>query len=246
MNVTQQRSVRQRQSKLLSALQGAGAANRLPSTTSWSHDGLYMGDTAVLVSGHRLLLQPGAYVSGFSSVQLDGVEVAVSSEAVQLADGATITRESSSVLRVHTPAVSFTLVNSDRFVNLHDAVLTMSADQQLTTGHIDGLLGQTADASFAVSKAKAWRQHVEDDFLLPAGWPRRGRAVVERRSSTAATRREAGQWKSSKEGLTCSICECRRGCGAFTRCGGRRECFCSATVSMCASGVCGVRVWYIS
>ena len=171
MNSTAQSSVRARQSKLLAALgdngraDGAGVSNRLPSTASWSHDGLYMGETAVQLAGHRLLVKPGAYVDGFHTMQLDGVEVAVSAEPVALPGGSSIHRTSSSVLEVATAEVSFTLVNSDHFLNIHSALLHIL---QSEVEHVDGLLGQTADKSFVVVNTAAFKRHVEKDFLLPA------------------------------------------------------------------------------
>ena len=166
MNSSQQASVRQHQANLLSTLStaGAGAASRLPSTTSWSHDGLYMGETSVQLAGHKLLIQPGAYVSGFEFVQLDGVQLAVSSKAVQLSDGSTILYSSSSVVQVISAHVSFSLVNSDDFLNIHSAQLTVPS-----AADVDGLLGQTADREFTVQKTAAFTQHVEADFLLPEG-----------------------------------------------------------------------------
>ena len=169
MNNTQQQSVRHRQSKLMAALKrggaGAGAGNRLPSTTSWSHDGLYMGETGVQLAGHKLLIKPGAYESGFEAVELDGQELAVSSEPVQLLDGSSITRSSSSVVDIASKDVLFTLVNSDHFVNIHSAVLAPSSDVE----HVDGLLGHTASPNFHVERTKEFKQHVEEDFLLPEG-----------------------------------------------------------------------------
>jgi len=167
MNVTMQRSVRQRQYKLLSALKGkrgARAANRLPSTTSWSHDGMYVGETGVQLSGHRLHVVPGAYETGFASVVLDGAELPVSSEAVVLLDGSSIVRSSSSVVEVNGVEAMFTLVNSDHFLNIESAVL-LAKDLK----HVDGLLGQTVDEAFHVERTKEFTQHVEKDFLLPEG-----------------------------------------------------------------------------
>ena len=164
MNSTQQRSVRQRQAKLISAIKGAGAGNRLPSTTSWSHDGLYMGEMGVLLDGHTLLAQPGAYASGFAVVELDGVALAVSDKPTQLSGGASVHLSSASVLSVATRDVSFTVVNSDHFINVHAAQLHASVAQG---EHVDGLLGQTAHADFHVSKSAEWRRHIESDWLLP-------------------------------------------------------------------------------
>ena len=166
MNHTQQASVRQRQSKLIAAMKGAGGGNRLPSTTSWSHDGLYMSETGVQLAGHRLLVQPGAYETGFQSVQLDGAELAVSSEAVQLLDGVSVRRASSSVVEVATAEASFELVNSDHFLNIHTALVHAAATH---VDHVDGLLGQTLSPSFKVERTAEFKQHIEEDFLLPAG-----------------------------------------------------------------------------
>ena len=114
MNSTQQSNIRHRQSKLIAALKtkSGESEQRLPSTTSWSHDGLYMGETGVQMAGHKLLIKPGAYVSGFAAVELDGAELPVSSQPVQLLDGSTILRSSSSVVEFANEQVMFTLVNS--------------------------------------------------------------------------------------------------------------------------------------
>ena len=165
MNSTEQSSVRHRQSKLITAILGAGAANILPSTPSWSHDGLYMGDTGVQLSGHRLLVRPGAYASGFDAVELDGVEMAVSADAFTLEDGATIFRTSSSVIEVATAEVSFTLVNSDHFLNIHSALLHIL---QSEVEHVDGLLVQTAPELFEEGNTDDFKQRIESDFLLAA------------------------------------------------------------------------------
>ena len=169
LNASAQSLARTRQSRLISLLTGqkagsAGTVDTLPSTTSWSHDGLYIGETGVQVDGHRLLVQPGAYVDGFEAVELDGVAVQVSSEAVQLSAGSHIRRYSSSVLHITTPDVSFTLVNSDHFLNIHSAELTTPRH---TAQHIHGLLGQTADEHWTVEHTAAFKQHLEADFVLP-------------------------------------------------------------------------------
>ena len=166
MNGTQQSAIRVRQSKLIAAIKGASASSRLPSTTPWSHEGQYMGETGVQIAGHRLLVVPGPFAAGFQSVQLDGAELAVSSEAVQLLDGSTVTRSSMSVVEVSTAEASFSLVNSDHFLNIHSAALHVLPAE---LDHVDGLLGQTADADFHVEKSAAFTEHVEGDFLLPAG-----------------------------------------------------------------------------
>ena len=166
MNGTEQSSVRARQSKLIKALQ-ATHETELPSTVAWSHRGLYMGETGVQVSGHRLLVQPGAYSTGFVSVMLDGAELPVSSVPVELLDGSSITRSSSSVVQVSNAQVQFTLVNSDHFLNIHSAMLKVDAS---TLGdHVDGLLGQTIADTFRVEKTAAFQQHLEEDFVLAEG-----------------------------------------------------------------------------
>ena len=171
LNASAQSLARTRQSRLISLLTGqkagtAGTVDTLPSTTSWSHDGLYMGETAVQVDGHRVKVQPGAYLDGFTLVELDGVPVHVSSERVQLSAGSSIRRSSSSVLHITTADVSFTLVNSDHFLNIHDAELTTPvSDPQ----HVHGLLGQTADRQWTVSHTAAFKQRIEADFMAPKG-----------------------------------------------------------------------------
>ena len=170
LNASAQSSARTRQSRLISLLTGqkagtAGTVDTLPSTTSWSHTGLYMGETGVLLAEHRLLVKPGAYVDGFAVVELDGVVVQVS-EAVQLSGGSSVRRSSSSVLHITTPEVSFTLVNSDHFLNIHDAELTTSEQASL---YIHGLLGQTAERTWQVTNTASFQRHLEADFMLPEG-----------------------------------------------------------------------------
>ena len=116
----------------------------------------------------RLLLQSGAYEAGLSAVHVNGVAVPVSAATVELLDGSSIRRPTSSVLEVQTAEVRFQLRNSDHFLNMHSAELSTAVLEQL--GHIDGLLGQTADAQWkADSKSAIFVQHVEHDFELPAG-----------------------------------------------------------------------------
>ena len=145
---------------------GAGAAHRLPSTQTWSHDGMYMGETGVQLAGHRLLVRPGEDVSGFEAVQLDGAELAVSSEAVLLPDGSTILRSSLSVVKVTTAHASFSLINGDHFVNIHSAQLTLpAADSQ----HTHGSLGQPINSAFTAHNTAALKQHMEAVVMLPEG-----------------------------------------------------------------------------
>ena len=168
MNSSQQSNVRTKQSRLFTMLRTAtGAANTLPSTVAWSHDGLYMGETAVQMAGHRLLLKPGAYVGGFQVAELDGVELAVSTKPTRLSEDGTaaVWRSSTGVVEVISKEVQFMLVNSDHFVNLHSATLNpLTADPQ----HIDGLLGQTAQPDFQVLQTAEFKERIESDFLLPA------------------------------------------------------------------------------
>ena len=164
MNSTQQASVRKRQSRLIAALKDSGGGNSLPSTTSWSHDGLYMSETGVRVAGHRLLVKPGAYEAGFEQVELDGAELSILTEAVQLLDGSFILRSSSSVVVVTTNEISFTLVNSDHFLNIHSTTVNVLP---ANIDHVDGLMGQTASTSFKVERTAQFTRHLENDFLLP-------------------------------------------------------------------------------
>lgn len=91
--------------------------------------------------------------------------LAVSNDVVDLLGSSTVLRPSSSVVQIASPDVSFTLVNSDHFVNIHSALLHGESDGQ----HIDGLLGQTAAWEFEVKRTAEFKQHIEADFLIPAG-----------------------------------------------------------------------------
>jgi len=125
-----------------------------------------MGETGVQIAGHRLLVKPGAYEAGFELVELDGTELPVSSEAVVLLDGSSVLRSTSSVVEVVTVATSFSLVNSDHFLNIQSARVNVTA---AGIDHVDGILGQTLSTSFKVEKTDEFTQHVENDFLIPAG-----------------------------------------------------------------------------
>ena len=179
MNSTEQSAVRRRVARLVAALGKraggsdaaggtSGTTNRLPSTTSWSHNGLYMGETGVQLAGIKLLVKPGAYATGFATVELDGVPVPVSGSPVQLPSGSSVLRWSPSELQVNHSAALFTLVNSDHFVNIHSAELRLDGGAG-GWEHVDGLLGQTVHASFHVERSAAFTRHVENDFLLPKG-----------------------------------------------------------------------------
>ena len=150
MNATQQARMRTRHARLVTLLQAAtGKGQPLPPTVAWSHDGLYMGETGVLLAGHKLLFRPGPYVAGFETVQLDGAELSIAYRAMKLLEDGTVTirRSSEGVVEVTTPEVQFMLVNSDHFINLHSATLNPQTADPL---HIDGLLGQTARRDFEV------------------------------------------------------------------------------------------------
>lgn len=140
----------------------------LPLTTAYSHEGTFLSDMALkFTSADKTVVQvratAGAYTTGFSTVTVNGVTVAVSTEAVEVAAGMYVTLSTPSILTIDTPAVSFTLANADRFFNIEQAVLNVAytADSQM-----DGLLGQTASADWKVESTREFKQHMVYDYLL--------------------------------------------------------------------------------
>jgi len=135
----------------------------VPRTTSWSHNGTYMGEFGIKFGGgSRLYVAPGPFVNGFAAVTLDGEAMPLSLAPVKVAEGFTVTRTNHKVLVV-TPVVRFTLVNSDRLINVEEASLLSSFSPDL---HLDGLLGQTADTKWKTQKSKHWKKHLEEDHML--------------------------------------------------------------------------------
>ena len=140
------------------------ASGRLPDTTAWSHAGTYIGECGVvLADGSRLYLAAGAYQTGLANVTLNGAPLAVSSEATELGSGVnavTVHRLSSHELLVRSAAVELTVVNSDRFLNLHNVHLEPGADQ---TAHMGGVLGATNEPDFE------WSAEKEAEYVVHSG-----------------------------------------------------------------------------
>lgn len=141
----------------------------LPNTYWFDHSGPYMGELGLaMLNGHQLYAQAGQYVNGFASVQLDGVNMSVSSEAVVLGSGAdaiTISHPTAHTLTVSTASVELTFTNSDLFFNIENSHLKADFDFQATP--FGGALGQTANAAWqAHNKDSKWRKQVEVDALV--------------------------------------------------------------------------------
>jgi hypothetical protein len=127
-----------------------------------------MSECGIKLLSSRVYVAPGAYAAGFLNVSLDGAAIPVSASPVFIpaaaaaASGFHIARPSPSQLDIVTPDVSFSLLNSDRFVNIERASVRSAGGQQA-----EGLLGQTAQPGWEVLRGShEWRQHIEQDYLL--------------------------------------------------------------------------------
>ena len=132
------------------------SAGRCPATdlprvndNCWSHPGSYLGSIALqlLVEGevHVVSLVSGGADGGFEAVLVDGVDVGVDGVVV-VADGQgedvlVVRRLHSHEVVVRTPSFSFTLHNSDRFIN--QAIRIHTSVRQLKVQGVHGLIGQT-------------------------------------------------------------------------------------------------------
>ena len=139
----------------------------LPLTIAASHAGTFLGQVAVQLAGvHRVLAVAGAYRTGMATLQLDGVDVPVSSTPMALSvSGYYLTHSTPHTLTIDTPLLSFTLTNSDRFFNLDQATLDAHYTDDM---QLDGLLGQTANPAWKVESSQAFKQHMLYDYLLAA------------------------------------------------------------------------------
>jgi len=113
----------------------------IAASNCWSHPGSYLGQVSFqqVVDGkiHQLLVTAGPANTGFESIELDGVTLAVGhSSAIGSSFAVAITGSHS--LSVRTVHFSFELSNSDMFVN--QAVAALIPLNRLTA---HGLLGQT-------------------------------------------------------------------------------------------------------
>ena len=141
------------------------AGHRLPHTTAFSHTGTFLGEVGIKLGQYRLHAVAGSYLSGIASLTLDGHELAVSEQPIMLDADTRLTYADSHTLHVRTSMVSFTLVNSDHFFNLEQAMLTSS--QPTSTLTLGGLLGQTANPAWiAQYESSEFREHQLMDFLL--------------------------------------------------------------------------------
>ena len=156
-----------RQARLLSELGTSKSADcsgsPLPLTTAFSHAGTFLGQLGLQYKQHRLFIQAGRYCQGFSKVQLDGQDVAVGSAPHKLDESASFTLSSAHELLVETADFSFTLVNSDGFVNIQQATLNRAWTDDW---QIEGLLGQTADPAWTPSSSKSFKMHMVFDYLI--------------------------------------------------------------------------------
>lgn len=163
MSAAEMRQVRAqfKQSKMLELLAKASSdSGRPPVTTAWNHPGTYMGESGLTLGESKLYIAPGSYATGFSSVTLDGVAVPISAVPIELDGDMTVTRSSAFKVLIATPDVRFTIVNSDKFINIEHAV-AVSHDVTMT-----GLLGETVDRQWEVVQSEEFLQHIENDFKL--------------------------------------------------------------------------------
>jgi len=125
------------------------------------------------VAGHSLVLFPGQYRQGFSSLTFDGRKMLPTPNGrwLRRGGGVDIRLMGWSRLVVRTPDVAFHVVNSDGFFNLENAEL-------VTDGvGMDGILGQSADVARyfpqynptvnATTEVKSdFQQHQIHDYLI--------------------------------------------------------------------------------
>ena len=160
-----------------------GSHTSLPSTPAWSHAGTYLGELGVRLGSASLHIVPGAYLSGFGAVTVNGRQVALGSSypLVLLSNNVAVaTLLSPSVLRIVSSVLRFDVVNSDGFVNIQRAQLLSTATDSEAEARMDGILGQSAagsrwfpaygpevDASAEVRSE--WQQAQIHDFLITDG-----------------------------------------------------------------------------
>ena len=142
------------------------AGRSLPNTVAFAHAGTYLTEIAICLSQARVHAVAGSYLSGMTSVSLDGRPVEVSSSVITISERVQISRPDAHTLVVDSPCVSFSITNADLFFNIEQASLTATAacSQPLELG---GLLGQTADPAWTVEQhSTEFREHQLLDFLL--------------------------------------------------------------------------------
>jgi len=66
-------------------------------------------------------------------------------------------------VQIVSPIVGFSLVNSDRFINVEQAAVLQPFSSELA---IDGMLGQTANPEWKVERSAHWRRELEEAHLL--------------------------------------------------------------------------------
>ena len=132
-----------------------------PGTAAWSHTGNYIGEAGVaLHDDTRVYVQSGSYTDGFATVTLNGRPLSVSNELLVLGQGANTTyvqRVSAHELLIRTVNVEFTLVNSDRFLNLVNIHLEKGFSQHST---FDGVLGHTTEHGWR------WSEQAEQQAVI--------------------------------------------------------------------------------
>ena len=152
----------------------------LPNTPAYAHAGTYLGLLGLRLGASSLHITPGAYVTGFKSVTVDGKEQVAAGasypKTILSTSDSSVTLVSPFVVRVVTPLLRFDVVNSDLFVNVQRAQLLSSA----AASALDGILGQSADAKrwfpaygdavdAAADVKGEWQQAQIHDFLIVDG-----------------------------------------------------------------------------
>ena len=151
----------------------------LPNTPAWSHPGTYLGEIGIRLGAATIDIIPGAYLTGFTSITVNGQQVSLTGltypSVLLSTSDVVVTLESASVLRVMTALVRFDIVNSDGFVNIQKAQLLATT----AAAQLDGILGQSADGAryfpaYGDVDASAdvrgeWQQAQIHDFLIVDG-----------------------------------------------------------------------------
>jgi len=144
----------------------------LPDTKAWSQEGTYVSEVGLQFAPETTLhAVAGPYTQGFDRAMLNGVQMRIG-EPVNVRMNikgvstgmASVYLQSPSVLVIQHPKLSVSIVNSDKFLNIEDAQLL--SDDKSEIALFDGLLGQTADPTFAMSSSTIQRESASFNFAV--------------------------------------------------------------------------------
>ena len=145
------------------------AAEKRQNSPCWSHPGSYLGSLGLKTAdGHTLQIDSGSAESGFATVLVDGLPLAVGQSVATAAEGLgqlTVHRLSSHRLSLSISSFEVDVDNSDMFVNL-----ARVAVRDRPSLHSHGLLGQTwsAPVSSAAATQIACVEGAIDDYVEAA------------------------------------------------------------------------------